>query len=104
VVDLDEAHKKAIEYLLAGGKSEIINLGTGSGNSVLEIVNKVQELTGKKFEVKSAEKTRQGEAPKLIASITKVKKILNWEPKRKIEDSVKSLLVWYKNQPNGWEK
>ena len=41
VVDLNRAHIKAIEHLLGGGKSEIFNLGTGSGNSVLEIVEKV---------------------------------------------------------------
>ncbi|MDO9028713.1 MAG: UDP-glucose 4-epimerase GalE, partial [Candidatus Roizmanbacteria bacterium] len=94
----------AIEYLLSDGKSEVINLGTGTGNSVLEIVNKVQELTGKKFDVKAAEDPRQGEAPKLIASIKKAKNILHWQPKRTIEDSIKSLLVWYKNHPQGWEK
>lgn len=104
VVDLNEAHKKAIEYLSADGKSEIINLGTGSGNSVLEIVNKVQELTGKKFDVKPAADPRSGEAPKLIASIEKAKNILHWQPKRTIEDSVRSLIVWYKNHPQGWEK
>lgn len=104
VLDLNEAHMKAVDYLEKGGKSEIINLGTGTGNSVLEIVNKVQELTGKKFDVKPADKPREGEAPKLVATIEKAKSILNWSPKRSIEDSVKSLLIWYKNHPHGWEK
>lgn len=104
VLDLNEAHIKGAEYLINGGKSEVINLGTGSGNSVLEIVNKVQELTGKKFDIKQAEDPRKGEAPKLVASIKKAKEILNWSPKRTIEDSVKSLLVWYKNHPHGWKK
>ena len=103
VIDLNEAHMKAVDYLAKGGSSQFINLGTGTGNSVLEIINKAQELTGKKFEVKEADKPREGEAPKLIASIEKAKKILNWEPKRKIEDSVKSLLIWYKNNPQGWQ-
>ncbi len=104
VLDLNEAHRLAVDYLVKGGTSQFINLGTGTGNSVLEIVNKVQELTGKKFDVKPAENLREGEAPKLIASIEKAKKILGWEPKRTIEDSVKSLLIWYKNHPQGWEK
>jgi len=103
VLDLNEAHMKAVEYLTKGGSSQFINLGTGTGNSVLEIVNKVQELTGKKFDVKASDKPREGEAPKLVASIDKAKKILGWEPKRTIEDSVKSLLIWYKNHPQGWE-
>jgi len=105
VLDLDEAHMLAVKKLSETQRiKEIINLGTGTGNSVVEIVNKVQELTGKKFEVKTSDKPREGEAPKLVASIDKAKKILGWEPKRTIEDSVKSLLIWYKNHPQGWEK
>ncbi|GAB4219750.1 MAG: UDP-glucose 4-epimerase GalE [Candidatus Microgenomates bacterium] len=106
VLDLNEAHLLAVQKLenLNGSFKEIINLGTGTGNSVLEIVNKVQELTGKKFDIKSSEKLRQGEAPKLIASIKKAKTLLNWQPKRTIEDSVRSLIKWYTAHPNGWEK
>lgn len=103
VVDLNEAHRLAVEYLLGGGKSEIINIGTGSGNSVLEIVNKVQELTGKKFDTKESDSPRQGEAPKLVASIEKAKTILGWTPKRTIENSVKTLIAWYTSHPQGWE-
>src|SRR3989339_383501 len=103
VVDLNEAHLKAVEYLINGGNSEIINLGTGTGDSVLEIVNKVQELTGKKFNIEQDKNPRSGEAPKLIATIDKAKKILNWSPEKTVEDSVKSLLIWYKNHPEGWE-
>lgn len=103
VVDLNEAHLKAIEYLIKGGKSEIINLGTGTGNSVGEIIEKVQVLTKVKFEVgKSA--PREGDPAKLIASIEKAKKILKWQPGRTIEDSVRSLVKWYNNHPHGWEK
>lgn len=101
VVDLNEAHLKAIEYLLQGGKSEIINLGTGTGNSVLEIIKKVQDITGHKFEIKKHE-AREGEYAKMIASINKAKQILNWKPQRGIEDSIQSLVKWYKNHPNGW--
>lgn len=102
VVDLNEAHYAAIQYLLNGGSSELINLGTGTGSSVLEIVNKVQEVTGVTFEFTRGE-ARKGESDKLIASIDKAKKVLGWEPKRSIEDSVKSLVTWYKNHPHGWD-
>jgi UDP-glucose 4-epimerase len=103
VVDLNEAHLKALEYLANGGASEIINLGTGTGNSVLEIVNKVQDITGVKFPLQKAA-PREGDDAKKIASIDKAKKVLGWEPKRTIEDSVKSLVAWYKAHPRGWEK
>lgn len=103
VVDLNEAHLKALEYLFNGGKSDIINLGTGTGNSVLEIVNRVQEITGKKFPL---EKTtpREGDDAKKIASIEKAKKILGWEPRRTIKDSITSLTKWYKSHPHGWSE
>jgi UDP-glucose 4-epimerase len=103
VVDLNEAHLLAVEKLLSANYQEIINLGTGNGNSVLEIVKKVQDVTGVKFNIEKT-KPRQGEYAKMIASIEKAKKILCWEPKRKIEDSVKSLVLWYKKHPQGWKE
>ncbi|MDO8610202.1 MAG: UDP-glucose 4-epimerase GalE [bacterium] len=102
VVDLNEAHVKALEYLFQNGKNEIINLGTGTGNSVLEIVNQVQSITGVKFPL---EKTtpRVGDDAKKIASISKAESVLGWKPVHSIEQSVKSLITWYKSHPNGWE-
>lgn len=103
VVDLNSAHLLALEYLLNNDEvGEIINLGTGTGNSVLEIVKKVQEVTGVKFEIKKG-KERQGEYAKIYADIKKAKKILGWSPKRTIEDSINSLVKWYKKRPRGWE-
>lgn len=101
IVDLANAHLKALDYLLKGGKSDVFNLGTGEGNSVLEIVSKVQEITGKKFDVQKGE-TRKGDAPRMIASTKKAKENLDWQPKHSIEDSVKSLVKWYNLHPNGW--
>lgn len=102
VVDLNEAHIKAIEYLMGGGKSEVVNLGTGTGNSVLEIVKKVEEATGKKLELQKATEPRVGEYAKMIASIQKAKDVLGWEPKRSIKDSIESLVKWYGVHPQGW--
>ncbi len=101
VVDLNEAHVRALEYLQKGGKSEVINLGTGKGNSVLEIVDTVQKLLRVKFETKRG-KPRKGEPSKLIADIKKAKEILGWQPKRTIKDSVESLVAWYKKNPHVW--
>ncbi|MBI2051770.1 UDP-glucose 4-epimerase GalE [Candidatus Roizmanbacteria bacterium] len=102
VVDLNEAHLNALEYLFKGGANEIINVGTGTGDSVLEIIDKVQKATGKHF---TAEKgnLREGEYAKMIATIEKANRILGWKPKRTVADSVKSLLAWYTAHPKGWE-
>lgn len=101
VVDLNEAHLLALAYLIKGGKSEIINLGTGKGNSVLEIVNKVKEVTGHEFKI-NRNKLRRGEYEKMIASIAKARRILKWKPRRTIKDSIIALTKWYSKHPDGW--
>ena len=102
VLDLNEAHLKAMDYLLKGGKSEIMNIGTETGSSVMEVLEEVKKATGVTFEIGKAE-TRKGDPARLVASVDKIKKVLSWQPKRTIADSVKSLVMWYKNHPNGWE-
>lgn len=104
VVDLAEAHILALEYLLEKNECDIFNLGTGTGNSVLEIVKLVKEKTGVDFAVKMSANRRKGEADKMIADITKAEKILGWKPKHTLEQSIDSLIAWYKKYPKGWEK
>ncbi len=103
VVDLNEAHLKALEYLMEGKNSEIINLGTGTGNSVMEIISQVKKITGTQFEIGKAE-PREGDDAKKIAAITKAKQVLGWEPKRSIADSVNALIKWYNFHPQGWDR
>ncbi len=102
VVDLNEAHVKAVEYLVNSSTSEIFNLGTGTGNSVMEIIQAVEKITGAKLELKEGER-RQGDVSKAVASNEKIARLLEWTPKRTIEDSVNSLVTWYKAHPQGWE-
>lgn len=103
VVDLNEAHHLALDYLFKGGQSQVINLGTGQGNSVLEIVATVQQVTGTKFAYESTT-PRKGEYAKMIAATAKAKKVLGWQPERTIENSVNSLVKWYQAHPKGWGK
>ncbi len=102
VVDLNEAHLKALEHLLTGRESQIINLGTGTGNSVLEIVNTVEEVLGVELPKEKTE-ARKGEYAIMVAETKKAKEVLGWEPKRNLEDSINSLVTWYKAHPQGWE-
>lgn len=103
VVDLNEAHLKALEHLMANKSSEIINLGTGAGNSVMEIITQVKKITGAEFEVGKTT-PREGDDAKKIADISKAKQVLNWVPKRTIADSVNALVKWYKVHPHGWDR
>lgn len=100
VVDLAEAHELALKYL-KGGHSETFNLGTGKGNSVLEIIKAVKKATGIEFTVGKSE-SRQGEYAEMKADNRKAKKVLGWTPKRTMADSVASLIAWYRHHPNGW--
>ncbi len=102
VMDLAEGHVIAYDYLTNGGKSEVINLGSGVGTSVLEIVTMVKEIVGVNFEVGRAE-PRKGEYAEIYASNRKAKAVLGWEPKRSLKESVQSLVTWYKSRPKGWD-
>ncbi len=104
VVDLGLAHVAALQFLQREKRTEIFNLGTGTGNSVLEIVNKVQEITGKTFVISSDPNRRTGEADRMVADYSKAKRLLGWQPQRSLEQSVKSLVTWYTNHPKGWER
>jgi UDP-glucose 4-epimerase len=83
VVDLADAHLRALDALVAG-RHEIINLGSGGGYSVREVVNTASKIVG--YEIPAIEvERRAGDPAILIASIEKAKEILQWEPTRDLE-------------------
>ena len=102
VVDLNNAHLLAVEYLERAPQPEVFNLGTGVGNSVMEIIKTVERITGTKLEMKEGER-RKGDVSKAVASNAKITKMLGWTPSHTIEDSVNSLITWYKAHPKGWD-
>ncbi len=104
VVDLAMAHISAYEYLIKSNASDIFNLGTGQGNSVLELVSHVKRVMGVDFPISESPARRTGEIPQIFADYKKAKEILGWEPKRNLDTSIKTLAEFYKNHPHGWEK
>lgn len=104
VVDLAEAHILTANYLMEpDNKSNIFNLGTGKGHSVLEIINLIKEKTGVDFEASMAKNRRKGESDKMVADISKAEKVLGWKPTHTLEQSISSLIAWYKKYPKGWQ-
>jgi UDP-glucose 4-epimerase len=89
--------------LTQGGKSEVFNLGNGRGWSVKEIVSKVEDIFDVVLKAEKGE-VRKGEYAKVYADNDKVKKVLDWEPEKSLEESVLSLKRWYESHPVGWEK
>ncbi|HTW65922.1 MAG TPA: UDP-glucose 4-epimerase GalE [Bryobacteraceae bacterium] len=80
VSDLAEAHVEAIEKLLAGGGSNVFNVGTGAGHSVLEVLRAVEKVTGQKVPREIGPR-RSGDPTVLVANSDKLKKTLGWKPK-----------------------
>jgi len=80
VTDLAEAHVVAIEKLLAGGASDVFNVGTGAGQSVLEVMRAVEQATGRKVPHEIGPR-REGDPAVLVASSDKLKRTLGWKPK-----------------------
>ena len=78
VDDLGRAHIAALSYLEGGGESTQVNLGTGKGTSVKQIIDTAESVTGKKMPVTYGER-RAGDPPELVANATKAKQVLGWE-------------------------
>lgn len=104
VIDLANAHIKAVEYLRNGNESNIFNLGNGNGFSVKEMIDAARKVTGHEIPDKICSR-RVGDPAKLIASSDKANKVLNWEPKyKKVEEVISSAWNFHKNNPNGFRK
>ncbi len=93
VSDLGEAHVKALEYLANGGESVSLNLGTGKGTSVKEIMDSFERLTGIPVPHELAP-PRAGDPPALFANATKAKEVLGWTAKRDLDEILTSAWKW----------
>jgi len=103
VLDLADAHIKAVEYLQKGNESNIFNLGNGIGFSVKEMIDSAKEATNQEIKVVVGAR-RAGDPAKLIASNEKAKKILGWDPKyTDVKDIIGTAWTWHKNNPNGYD-
>lgn len=94
VSDLADAHVIALERLLAGMPSDVFNLGTGTGTSVLDLVRCVEGQTGRKIDVKFGAR-RPGDSHQLVAAIGRARDQLGWSPSRELQDIVSSADAWY---------
>ncbi|MFP4521652.1 MAG: UDP-glucose 4-epimerase GalE [Fibrobacterota bacterium] len=79
VNDLCEAHLKGFDYLKSGGEPDIFNLGNSRGFSVMEIIENIEKITGRKVRWKGAPR-REGDPPELVGSYEKARRKLGWTP------------------------
>ena len=102
IMDLAEAHCLALDFLFKN-KSQIIdlNIGTGIGTSVLELVNKFILVNKCSIPYRFSDR-RLGDLPNVVADNNKAKLILNWNPKRNINDMCQDGWKWQTLNPNGF--
>jgi len=97
VCDLAAAHLMALHYLQQGGKSDFFNLGNEQGTSVLQAIDAVKRVTGRKFKVTLSDR-RDGDPAKLVGSSQKAQKVLGWKPVYgDIDRIVEDAWRWHEN-------
>jgi UDP-glucose 4-epimerase len=102
IEDLGEAHLLALKHLQKGGASEFLNLGNGTGYSVLEVVEAARRVTGRDVPVVMSPR-REGDPPRLVGDARRAREILGWQPKRAaLEDIVRSSWDWMQAHPRGY--
>jgi UDP-glucose 4-epimerase len=104
VTDLADAHIAALAYLRKGGASEFINLGTGDGYSVLQVIEATRKVTGAAIPIRK-EARRPGDPAKLVADARKANAMLNWKSAMSdLPSVVRSQWEWRKKFPRGYSE
>jgi UDP-glucose 4-epimerase len=92
VSDLAEAHVLGLEYL-ERGSSVALNLGTGQGNSVNEVISTIERISGRQVPKRIAPR-RAGDPPELVADPSRAEKLLRWKTKRSLDEIVSTAWKW----------
>ncbi len=101
IEDLASAHVLAMEAI-TDATSEVFNIGTGDGQSVLDIIKACELVSGHKVKYKVVAR-REGDAPELIANPDKLMTQLGWKPKyENIVDTIRTAWAWHKLKPQGY--
>ena len=94
VTDLAAAHLAALNYIESGGESTAVNLGTGQGNSVLEVMSMVERVSGRKVPLQYTGR-RAGDPPILVADARKAAQLLGWRTEHSaLEEIVRTAWNW----------
>ena len=98
ICDLAEAHVMALDYLGKGGEPIALNLGTGAGYTVREVIQAVERVSGKPVPVIENPR-RDGDSASLVAVARRAREVLGWEPKLSgIDDIVSTAWRWHESQ------
>ena len=93
VSDLADAHVLALEYLERQDSSLFVNLGTGAGHSIHQVIETIEKVTGRKVSTRIASR-RAGDPPRLVADPRQAQAILGWKATRSLSDIVSTAWKW----------
>lgn len=97
VLDLADAHSRAVQYLLDGGDSVALNLGTGDGTTVKELLSAIEAVSGKSFPVEYVGR-REGDSPMLVADNGKARSVLGWQPRFDLTAIIETAWNWHSSE------
>ena len=103
VVDLAQAHVDAVEQIVSLAAFEAINIGTGEGLSVLQMVHEFEKQSGKTVKFQIAAR-RPGDAPAVWADASKAAEKIGFTAKRGAADMCRDTWIWQSQNPNGYKE
>jgi UDP-glucose 4-epimerase len=104
VSDLGDAHILALDHLRRGGQSEFLNVGTGRGHSVLEVIECARQVTQREIRAR-IEAPRAGDPARLVADASRIHTVLGWKPVvSDLRAIVQSAWTWRQRHPKGYAR
>ena len=98
VTDLADAHVRALGYLMGGGESVALNLGTGTGHSVRQVLDAIARVAGRPVPARAAPR-RAGDPPELVADPARAQRLLDWQPRHSdLTRLVETAWRWHRNR------
>ena len=101
VLDLAAAHRCALEAIAARDASLTVNVGTGVGASVLEVIDAARRITGREIPAEAAPR-REGDPSAIWADTARAEEVLDWRATRTLDDIVRSAWAWHSANPDGY--
>ena len=103
VVDLAKGHVAALDFARSHDGTYVVNLGSGTGTSVLEMVSAFEKATGVRIPYEIAGR-RAGDIDEMVAGVGLAKELLGWQTELSVEDACRDAWKWQKNTPDGYPK
>jgi UDP-glucose 4-epimerase len=101
VEDLADGHLRALDHLESGGASAAVNLGTGTGSSVREVIETTEQLSGKRVPVELASR-RLGDPSAIWADNNFAAELLGWAPRYGLAEIIETAWRWHSTRPGGY--